>query len=268
MTPLHAASCKGHIEIVRDLLAHGAAVDVSNVWGASPLYVASSYGRVEAVRVLLDLGADVNVASRDGKTALHAASQGGHVGVVHELLHRSASVDALTLNRETPLWLASAQGHLDVARALLRFGAAVDPPNGAGETPLWIASQSGALAVTCELLRAGASCDSLPPFRKGLHPGVAAVLVEVALWSGDAPICPTADRFPSKAARRSERVAFRQACVSARRLRDLLRPWVDPRAQELRARRFGESRLRLLPWHVRIGVLSSLLVLPRETVLA
>jgi hypothetical protein len=57
-TPLHQASDKGHVEVVRLLLEYGADVIAQDEDKATPLHRASRSGRAEIVRVLLAHGAE------------------------------------------------------------------------------------------------------------------------------------------------------------------------------------------------------------------
>jgi ankyrin repeat protein len=84
---------KGHIDIVRELLNHGASVNIADEYGYTPLYAAAEEGHVEVVRVLLNHGASVNITDKNGFSPLYAADQRRNVDVVRELLNRGAKVD-------------------------------------------------------------------------------------------------------------------------------------------------------------------------------
>ena len=124
-TPLYAASEKGHLEVVRELLARGAAVDAAIYGGWTPLLVAILKGHLEVVKALLARGASVDAAMNDGATPLYVASQMGHLDVVRELLERGAAVDAAYDGDYTPLLIASAYGHFEIVSELLAAGAKV-----------------------------------------------------------------------------------------------------------------------------------------------
>ena len=99
------------LEVVRELVARGAAVDSGINDGSTPLYIASQYGRVAIARELLVRGADVNAHDDSGSTSLHAASFSGHAEVLRELLKRDgANVDArrTTMATRRSLTLVSA----------------------------------------------------------------------------------------------------------------------------------------------------------------
>ena len=80
-TPLHGASERGHIDVVRRLLGGGASVNVLTNEGFTPLHSASHYNQTEAVQLLLQAGAKVgSSSSATAKTPLHAAcAQGNHL---------------------------------------------------------------------------------------------------------------------------------------------------------------------------------------------
>jgi len=67
---LMLAVCPGHLEVVKLLLMHGAAVDRGNVEGLSPLGGAAWKGFLDIARVLLAHGAQLNAADSGGATPL------------------------------------------------------------------------------------------------------------------------------------------------------------------------------------------------------
>jgi ankyrin repeat protein len=73
MTPLFGASECGHLEVVRELLAYGAAVGTSSIDGSTPLHLASAVGHLEVVRELLARGASHAALDINGHTALSMA---------------------------------------------------------------------------------------------------------------------------------------------------------------------------------------------------
>ena len=67
------ASGKGHIGIVRELLARGANANAAYRTGATPLIMASWKGHVDVVRALLAAGANKRHVANNGKTAASVA---------------------------------------------------------------------------------------------------------------------------------------------------------------------------------------------------
>ena len=64
-TPLCVAA-SGHVEVVQELLNHGASVDFADHYGWTPLHVAAGKGYVEVVQELLNHGASVDFADHYG----------------------------------------------------------------------------------------------------------------------------------------------------------------------------------------------------------
>jgi ankyrin repeat protein len=87
------------------------------------LFFASHKGHLAVVRELLARGANIEAASNNGATCLFLASEKGQLDIVCELLARGANVNAATDVGTTPLIHASRCGRVEVVRALLAAGA-------------------------------------------------------------------------------------------------------------------------------------------------
>merc|ERR1711871_787217 len=90
-TPLHIAVEKGHLEIVKVLIASGGSVNkADNV--VNVLFVASWNGHLEIVKVLIASGVLVNNVNNNGWTPLYFASLKGHLEIVKVLLIASGGL--------------------------------------------------------------------------------------------------------------------------------------------------------------------------------
>src|SRR3990167_1326523 len=112
-TPLHWASSKGYLEVVKELLhvpigpdkgpdegRKRADPNVVNKYGRTPLYLASEKGHLEVVKALLTAeggGADPNIADDYGETPLYWAFEWDHLEVVEELENYFPSLHTLSL---------------------------------------------------------------------------------------------------------------------------------------------------------------------------
>jgi ankyrin repeat protein len=67
-TPLHSAVRPGHFEAVKELIKHGANVNVTNDFGSTPLHMASRQGLSEIVQILLEYS-DHSLRDIKGRTA-------------------------------------------------------------------------------------------------------------------------------------------------------------------------------------------------------
>lgn len=132
MSELHAASIKGDILRVKELL--------------------SNFGTKHDLRVKYVNGIDTD----DDATALHRAAEYGRLDIVMILLANGAEVDSEDFYQNTPLFNAASQGFLDIVVLLLADGANVNITNYNGNTPLHIASNNGFLDVVIALLSNGA----------------------------------------------------------------------------------------------------------------
>jgi ankyrin repeat protein len=79
-TALSAAAHRGHVEVVRTLIAHGAPLDHANMRGWTALHEAVVLGNggpnhVAIVEALVKAGADADIKDRQGNTALTYARQ-------------------------------------------------------------------------------------------------------------------------------------------------------------------------------------------------
>jgi hypothetical protein len=125
LTPLHAASGRGHAEVVHLLLQHNVDVNIRDSSGGmwTPLHSASRLRYSNVVQLLLEHGADVTAQTAANNTPLWLASSSGHVEVVRLLLDHGADVHTRGQNSRTPYQTAIQSGHVDVAQLLLEHGA-------------------------------------------------------------------------------------------------------------------------------------------------
>ena len=74
LTPLHYASLRGHLDVVRALLAWHATVDARDIADHTPLHAASMRGHLDVVQLLLDYKANANLENVHGQTPLNIAN--------------------------------------------------------------------------------------------------------------------------------------------------------------------------------------------------
>ncbi len=106
------------------LINGGADVNARGGEFDSALKAASYRGHLEVVQQLLEKGADVHAHAGDYGSALQVASGGGHVEVVQQLQEKGAAVNAQGGENGSVLQAASALGHLAVVQKLLDHGVA------------------------------------------------------------------------------------------------------------------------------------------------
>ena len=101
LAAIHAASAKGHIEVIKWLISEGANVNMRDGIDVTPLHYAALYGKLDIVQILLAKGAYLNAKDRLKQTALHFSSREGHPETVQYLLVEGAAREALNLDGET-----------------------------------------------------------------------------------------------------------------------------------------------------------------------
>jgi serine/threonine-protein phosphatase 6 regulatory ankyrin repeat subunit B len=148
ITPLWIASKDGDADIVKQLLAAKAEVNVTNQEGITPLMIASVGWNPETVKLLLEAQADVNATDNTyDYTSLLVATMKGNNKIVKLLLDAGANVNVICKpSNETPLFIASKNGRLDIVKLLIEAKADVNArsyKNGKSYTALGIAKENG-----------------------------------------------------------------------------------------------------------------------------
>lgn len=176
-TALQRASAEGHVEIVKELVKHGALVDhqddihgntalheaawkgysetievlckskanayIKNKGGFAPLHLACQNGHNQSCRILLLSGCKPDIKNNYGDTPLHTSARYGHAGVIRILISANCDVSEQNKNDDTALHIASAMGRRKLTRILLEAGCKQSLKNKQGETAKDIARRKG-----------------------------------------------------------------------------------------------------------------------------
>lgn len=127
-SPYLYAGARGHLEILKMTLAHGADLESTNRYGGTALIPAAERGHVETVRTLIAAGVEVDHVNNLGWTALLEAVILGNGGLKHQrivalLVDAGADVDLADRDGVTPLAHARVRGYEEIAQALDAAGA-------------------------------------------------------------------------------------------------------------------------------------------------
>jgi hypothetical protein len=191
-TPLMIAAVKGHIDVVKLLIAHArpkqlqlrdlsgasaldlaldnasteialllfnAAPGITDNRGYTPLVAAIADDKENRIGRLLKFLPNVNKQSKDGTTALEIAIEKGRYKLANKLLEKGAFVNEKDLARNDPLSIAARFGYADIVSLLIDKGAVVDRQNKNGNTALQFAAWQGHRLVMERLLQHGAKPD-------------------------------------------------------------------------------------------------------------
>lgn len=165
-TALQAAAENGHLDLVKILVATGAAINAPHapISGRTALQAAAESGHLDIVGFLLGKGANVNAhAGRHaGVTALYTAARSGYTEIVKLLLDNDADVNYVQQNRNS-LQRAAAEGHIEVVRLLAHNTTIVDRASGyRGRTALQAAAENGHVDVMTFLVANNFAIDAPP----------------------------------------------------------------------------------------------------------
>ena len=98
--PLVSAARHGSLQLTKALLSKGAVENINkfdqvNNFTASALHCAAMFGHAAIVKELLHHGADIELNDEEGDTPLHKASHGGHSEIIETLLKKKAKIEAV-----------------------------------------------------------------------------------------------------------------------------------------------------------------------------
>ncbi|XP_036405940.1 ankyrin repeat domain-containing protein 6b [Megalops cyprinoides] len=156
-TPLHLASYKGHLEVVRILLKAGCDLDIQDDGDQTALHRAAVVGNSDVISALIQEGCAQDRQDKDGNTALHEVAWHGFSQSVKLLVKAGANVHAKNKAGNTALHLACQNGHAQSARLLLLGGSRPDSKNSVGDTSLHVAARYNHVGMIRILL--GAFCS-------------------------------------------------------------------------------------------------------------
>ncbi|KAF4966549.1 hypothetical protein FSARC_5791 [Fusarium sarcochroum] len=162
-TPVALAAERGHNDVLRALLAAGAAVECPVPLMSSPLHIAAASRNLLACELLLRAGGYINARTEDGSTALSVAADLNSVEVVECLVSHGA--DPNRPDYERPLHIAADWGNLEMVQVILsgRSFPQIDAKDESNFTALGIAASAGRLDIVSILLDHGAD----PNLRNG-----------------------------------------------------------------------------------------------------
>ena len=122
VTTLGIAADKGYLDVVKQLLEKGVAIETRNEFGFTALMIAAESGQLAMVKLLLEKGAAIDAKSTDGTSSLWVAAYAGHLDVVTLLLAKGANPNA-DVHGQTALLIAEQNRRTEMAELLRKSGA-------------------------------------------------------------------------------------------------------------------------------------------------
>ncbi|KAM4678227.1 ankyrin repeat domain-containing protein 16 isoform 2-T2 [Discoglossus pictus] len=147
--PLHEAASMGHRDCLLYLLSRGAAVDSLKKADWTPLMMACTKKILEVIRDLIEHGANPLLKNKDGWNCFHIATREGDPDIIRYLLDICPGIwNTESKIKRTPLHTAAMHGCFEVVEVLLeRCNYEPDCKDSCGVTPFMDAVQNGHLRI-------------------------------------------------------------------------------------------------------------------------
>jgi ankyrin repeat protein len=122
-TALHWACKNGHLQVVKLLVEHGAAIEIADNEGMTPLLDAASSEFLDVVQYLEARDSNIDAVTEDGRTILHVSAASNSLTVLQYFLQCTRLTQTLSTrskNDRTALLCAVEIGSLETARFILQ----------------------------------------------------------------------------------------------------------------------------------------------------
>lgn len=155
-TALSNAVKRGHVDIVKALLAAKADVSLRDIFDFNVFTTAVAAGHQEVAGLLLDAGAKIN-DGMSGLSPLAFAASSGNTEMIRFLAERGADVNqGVKTGEQTALFLAISGAQIEAVKTLIELKANVNAKMKDGTTPLKLAQKGDQEEIIALLVAAGA----------------------------------------------------------------------------------------------------------------
>ena len=136
------ASCNGHLNVVRLLLKHGAAIDatlsLNSAETLSALEGACSERDLAVAEVLIEIGADIHGRNTSRFPPIHSAAVSEHLELIDLLIEKGVNVNAKDFRGATACHVAVDHGCMESTRRLIDAGCELELRDNNGNTVLLV----------------------------------------------------------------------------------------------------------------------------------
>uniref|UniRef100_A0A8D2NGB9 Death domain-containing protein n=1 Tax=Zonotrichia albicollis TaxID=44394 RepID=A0A8D2NGB9_ZONAL len=152
--PFLLASEKGHVDMIKKLIALKLFTSEKDEEGNTALHLAAKNGHSEVVEILLEQWEEINDLNQQKNSPLHLAVLSNNLPVVKSLLDASHDINSLNHRQETPLHLAADLGNVELVEVLLKSGCNLKTMDKHGKTALATASRSHHALIVDMIIKA------------------------------------------------------------------------------------------------------------------
>ncbi|XP_048254580.1 putative ankyrin repeat protein RF_0381 [Haliotis rufescens] len=192
---LHDACWEGDLNMVRRILSEGQLdVNSRDRRERTPVMAAACAGHKDVVKLLINAGSNVSLVEDHGYNIFHIATCIGHLGMVKYILSQNIlDINSRTKCNRTPVMMAANRGYRDVFAVLVSKGADVSLRDQRGNNILLYTCAGGQV----EMVKYVLSMNKVDINRRGQH-GWTSVMVAARL--GNREIRDRRERTPVMAA--------------------------------------------------------------------
>jgi ankyrin repeat protein len=175
-TPLHFATEKENLEILKLLIERGADLNSQNIVGQTALHLAAGLGNLELAKTLANAGAKVDLRDLSGQSPFHLAAWNQNFEMVIYLIEKGCDKDAIDSNGKTSLHWAAILGNIQIADFLITHKVNLEVKDHSGKTPFYWSVLKNKVPVANSLINAGAKINEKD--NKGMAP------LHIAVYKG------------------------------------------------------------------------------------
>lgn len=154
-TPLHIAVAKGHVKLIKFLLAQGANTQHKAHNGYTALHTAAAHDHAHIAQLLIEHGANKNAQDNFCYTPLHIAAACGHTHVAQQLITNRANSDMRAHNGYTPVHIAILNNQTETTTLLVENKANINALAASNCSPLHLALKGGKIDLIELLINSG-----------------------------------------------------------------------------------------------------------------
>lgn len=138
------------LDVVKDLVFHGADINAKNSAGRSALFTAIYQNNTQIALYLIENGANCHLEDKimSNFTLLHYVVFQGNYVLTKALLERDCDPNFVAKSCESPIYIAVTKGYLDIVGLLIEYGANVNLEFGSDKDNKFTGTTVTAIVIT------------------------------------------------------------------------------------------------------------------------